>query len=146
MRLLGELSVAVVVVADPNVCGDEAAAGIFCAISSSSSLLSSMTMAVSLVLCGELGRSSTPPPSMVKSMASSIAVVYFYAGLYRRHVAGDMSCEQKNDMIKAKSAEGRRKEKARQKVGANAAIFTQGLILTQSDLLHQNWGTKFTII
>ncbi len=92
MRLLGELSVAAVVVADVrNVCGDEAAAGIFCAISSSS-LLSSMTMAVSLVLCGELGRSSTPPPSMVKSMASSIAVVNFYAGLYRRHVAGDMSC------------------------------------------------------
>ena len=92
MRLLGELSVAVVVVADdPNVCGD---AGIFCAISSSS-LLSSVTMAVSLVLCGELGRSSTPPPSMVKSMASSIAVVNFYAGLYRRHVAGDMSCEEK---------------------------------------------------
>ena len=83
MRLLGELSV-VVVADDPNnVCGDEAAAGIFCAISSSS-LLSSIIMAVSLVLCGELGRSSTPPPSMVKSMASSIAVVYSYAGLYRR--------------------------------------------------------------
>ncbi len=56
----------------------EAAAGIFCAMSESSSL-SSITMAVSRVLCGELGRSSLPRSIIVKSMASSIVILLLAA-------------------------------------------------------------------
>ena len=147
-RLLGELSVLLLVVDDPNnVCGDAAAAGIFCAISSSS-LLSSITMAVSLVLCGELGRSSTPPPSMVKSMASSIAVVNFYVGLYRRPVAGDMSCEQKNDMINAnRSAKGgrRARKRANKRSWRQRRHFYAGADFDSIDLLDQ-CGVQFFMI
>ena len=72
-----ELYAAAVVVLDHDGMDAADAAGIFCAMSKSSSL--SMTMAVSLVLCGELGRSSPSSNDMDKSMASSIFMTWLAA-------------------------------------------------------------------
>ena len=73
-----ELYAAAVVVLDHEGMDAADAAGIFCAMSKSSSL-SSITMAVSLVLCGELGRSSPSSNDMDKSMASSIFMTWLAA-------------------------------------------------------------------